>query len=132
MYCPHLQNAGHSAALWLAAAPNSTVVTFDLFRSSTSLAALEFLQAKFPGRLRPHRGDSSRTVPHASISAGCDLVHIDGRHQYPAVIEDTLHMLPKVNPGALLIFDDICDPNGCSAVDAIVSGPTLAVCDLEG
>jgi hypothetical protein len=47
------------------------------------------------------------------------------------VIIDTLHLLPKTNRYARLLYDDVCDPTSCTAVEPMVMGPALAVCDLQ-
>ena len=86
-------NAGHSAAVWMSASDRIKLDTFDLFETQMGRAALEFLQAEYPGRINAHAGDSQRVVPLANITDGhCDVVHVDGRHQYDFVIHDFLNI----------------------------------------
>jgi hypothetical protein len=73
-------NVGHSAAVFLHANPDVTLHTFDLFRAKEMRACLEFMQRLFPGRIHAHRGDSRLTVPNATITPKCALVHVDGKH----------------------------------------------------
>jgi len=124
-------NAGHSAALWLTANAAAHVHSFDLFgprASGTRTAAL--LQSRFPGRLTVHKGDSVRTVPIATLPP-CDLVHVDGRHDYEHTVLDALNLLAKASPHALFLFDDQCDPRGCASTSYVPGLPTLATCDLH-
>lgn len=131
-------NVGHSAAVWLLAHPLATLVTFDLFATAMGFAALEFLEARFPGRIEAHRGDSRREVPSARRVHGqprCDVVHIDGRHEYRFVLADFFNLRELATPRALFVFDDQCNATACGEVSwsmgaIYVAGPTLAVCDL--
>mmetsp|Transcript_3257 Transcript_3257/g.6820 ORF Transcript_3257/g.6820 Transcript_3257/m.6820 type:complete len:369 (-) Transcript_3257:373-1479(-) len=137
-------NAGHSTAVWLLANPTLVVHSFDLISTPFAQACLTHLQARFPGRLISHRGDSTRTVPTWSATirnqtsaslqrfSSCDLIHVDGRHSYLNTLTDFLNLLPAANPAAVVAFDDQCDPNRCDAnrIQDVRYQPTLAVCDL--
>lgn len=125
-------NAGHSAALWLSANPTAHLHTFDIFGPRASGArTAEFLRSRFPGRLTTHKGDSARTVPLATLHAPCDLVHVDGRHDYEHTMLDALNLFAKASPHALFLFDDQCDPHNCSSRSYVPGLPTMATCDLH-
>ena len=123
-------NVGHSAVVWLLASPTSRLVTFDLFSSALGLASLSFLEARFPGRIEAVRGDSRRELPRAQLSAPCDLVHVDGRHEYRFVLHDVLNLRRLAAPHALFLLDDQCNASACGQPTLYASGPTLAACDL--
>ena len=91
-------NAGHSTAVWLAANPTAHVYSFDLFGDRFSKPCFTFLRDRFRGadgvsRLFLRAGDSSQTVRATAIPAGCDLVHVDGRHDYEHTMGDFLSLL---------------------------------------
>lgn len=130
-------NVGHSAAVWLTASPRVRLETFDLFSSAHSQAALAHITSRFPGRVSAHKGNSLLTVPAAAgrLSAPCDLVVIDGRHEFEAVVHDFISLAALAAPSALYLFDDICDHTRCedwAEGNAIhMGGPTLALCELR-
>jgi hypothetical protein len=127
-------NAGHSTALWLSANPTATIDTFDLFslhQHGFKTPNLHLLQRLFPGRITAHAGDSLKMIPAASLSAPCDLVHVDGRHSYLNTLWDAVNFMRKAHPSALYLFDDQCDPRKCSGPNADVAAqPSLATCDM--
>lgn len=127
-------NAGHSTALWLSANPTATIDIFDLFSPHlTGFKApnLRLLQRLFPGRIAVHAGDSLKMIPAASLSAPCDVVHVDGRHSYSNTLWDAINFMRKAHPSALYLFDDQCDPLKCSGPNADVAAqPSLATCDM--
>ena len=124
-------NAGHSTAVWLAANPAATIHSFDLFRQNYSVQTLAYLQGRFPGRIVPHSGDSTRSIPATALSPPCDLVHVDGRHSYLNVVQDFVNLLIKSRDDALFLFDDQCEAARCTARPFPVPGqPALATCDL--
>eukprot|EP00966_Prymnesium_polylepis_P094931 2198322-Prymnesium_polylepis.1 len=128
-------NAGHSAVVLLGANPSARLEAFDLFSQPHSADCLDYVSRRFPGRVAPHRGPSQRTVPTASLRAPCDLVIVDGRHEFEAVLEDLANLQRHAAPGALYLFDDVCKVTGCenwmegSAVH--MGGPTLAICEAQ-
>ena len=73
-------------------------------------------------------------MPAASLSAACDLVIIDGRHDFDAVVDDFVNLHRLASPDALFIFDDICKIRGCESwlegTAVHMGGPTLAACEL--
>ena len=96
-------NAGHSAVVLLQANPSVRLETFDLFSYPHSADSLSYVMRRFPGRVTPHKGRSAQTVPAASLSARCDLVIIDGRHEFEAVVEDMLNFRRLASPDALFL-----------------------------
>ena len=88
-------NAGHSTALWLHANPLVHVHSFDI-QHKTDVVGL--LQRQFPGRLHTYTGDSATLIGPTTLPAPCDLVHIDGRHDYTHTVGDFLSLQPKVQP----------------------------------
>lgn len=123
-------NVGHSTAVWLTANPTAHVHTFDLLKTRAGQTAYALLSARFAGRLTMHAGDSARTVPLANLREPCDLVHVDGRHDYFYTVGDCLNLLRHTRAQALFLFDDQCDPSGCTSLTVVPGLPTLATCDL--
>jgi len=125
-------NAGHSAAVWLTANPTATVQSFDLFHLPWNRACASLLKARFPGRLTTYRGDSLSRVPEAPpFARPCDLVHVDGKHDYIHTIRDALNLISRSSPGALFMFDDQCNPAHCESPSLVPGGPSSATCDLQ-
>jgi hypothetical protein len=69
--------SGHSAALFLSAAPNVEVVTFDKFDRPYQNAAFYALRSVFGQRLTRVVGDSCRTVQN--YNKECDFIHGSSR-----------------------------------------------------
>ena len=124
-------NEGHSASLWLAANPAAEVVMFDLYDQPSAPLGEAFLRGEFgDGRLHVVRGASQLTVPLFAAThpaAKCDLVVIDGAHDYDLVSRD-ISNLRHVARGAfhLLLLDDTaaCEAEYCA-------GPNAALADHE-
>ena len=118
----------------LSASPALNLETFDLFSLPHSDATLRYIQQQFPSRVHAHKGDSAHTVPNARLRSPCDLVLIDGRHQFQAVIRDVLNLQRHASPDALYLIDDVCDRRRCESWNeggaVHFGGPTLAVCEL--
>jgi hypothetical protein len=124
-------NAGHSVAVWLSSNA-ATVTSFDRMGLAYSASTLHLLQKAFPGRLTMWPGDSLRTVPKfvaahtlmlgesAPATGGCDLLSIDGGHEWEVALHDFLNLVPAASPRALFLFDDV----GCRSCDG--SGPSCA------
>ena len=97
---------------WLASNPNATVLSFDRMELSYSHASLRLLQSLFPGRLELVRGSSDLTMPERLLGAGadaeppCDLVSIDGGHDWATATHDVLNVLPLTGPRTLFLFDE--------------------------
>lgn len=56
-------------------------------------------------RLKTHIGDSSTNLGRMP-DAYFDMVYVDGDHDYKGVVKDIEAVLPKMKPGAILIFND--------------------------
>ena len=127
-------NAGHSAAVLLSSSPVLTLESFDLLSLPHSEATLRYIQRQFPSRVHAHKGDSALTVPNARLRSPCDLVLVDGRHQFQAVIRDVINLQRHASPDALYLVDDVCDRRRCESWNeggaVHFGGPTLAVCEL--
>ncbi|KAL1518571.1 hypothetical protein AB1Y20_002859 [Prymnesium parvum] len=128
-------NAGHSAVVLLEANPTARLEAFDTFNLPHSAATLAYVQRRFPGRVSAHKGLSRLTVPAARLRAPCDLVIIDGRHEFEFVLEDFVNFRAHVTPRSLFLFDDVCKHRGCESwmegTAIHMGGPTLAVCELS-
>ena len=62
-------------------------------------------------------------VPLANIPAGCDLIHVDGRHQYLSVVQDTLNLLRFANQAQAFISH--LGPHARAACRPPCSPPTI-------
>jgi predicted O-methyltransferase YrrM len=103
-------NAGHSSHAFLAARPDTTIVSFDLGTHSYVRQAKRLIDEQFPGRHTLLLGDSRDTVPayHAAHpSAHFDLAFIDGGHEYSVASADIRNCQSLVAPGGLVIMDDL-------------------------
>lgn len=84
--------AGHSALLFLTAAPKARVVGFDLGVSRYTLPAHDYLDDRYPERLAVYIGESSLTVPRYPDfypePPGCQLIYLDGGSSYQEVMTD--------------------------------------------
>jgi predicted O-methyltransferase YrrM len=103
-------NAGHSSRSFLAARPDTTVVSFDLGTHKYVQRAKRFIDGEYPGRHTLILGDSRDTVPAyqpAPEGTQFDLAFIDGGHDYPTAWADVVNCQSKVAPSGLVIMDDL-------------------------
>jgi predicted O-methyltransferase YrrM len=103
-------NAGHSSFVFLEARPDIQVVSFDLGEHSYVTYAKEFIDKRFPGRHELVLGDSTVTVPQYAArnpEAKFDLAFVDGGHDYPVALADLRNCQQLVQPGGLVIMDDM-------------------------
>ena len=120
-------NTGHSALLWLIANPNATIVEFDLFVHPYSTLGENFIRSNLAlnsSRLSIHKGDSKIVVKdfyERNPNFKCDLLSVDGSHDYADAVEDVSNMMKLANPewNALLIDDTNCHASYC--VDAVIA-----------
>jgi len=108
--------AGHSAALFLAASPNTVVVSFDRFDRPYQKPAAQILLKKYPTRFTTITGNSCLTVPETLSSKWnpepvdirengeltskpiqCDLLHGSS-----LCLSDNTDLVQNSPPGALL------------------------------
>ena len=69
----------------------------------------DVLKDMFKGRIEVHFGDSTKTVPEAKANGVlplCDLIFVDGGHNYPVAKADLFNFGTHANPDNLVIFDD--------------------------
>ena len=106
-------NAGHSAALFLAA--GARYVGFDLGEHIPNYgkAALAHLSQRFPaGRLQVEWGNSRLGIPRffaANPNVVCDVVSIDGDHSCEGVVADVNLLWPHTHASTVVLFDDSWD-----------------------
>jgi hypothetical protein len=126
-------NAGHSAFYWLAANNRTRLLSFDLGIHPYSKKMADFLSDLFPDRLRIVWGDSTQTVPQLvaslkaeNMSLSCDVIVLDGGHDYPIAVADLRNMRAFVtSPLNVVIMDDTpCVAFWCE-------GPTKAWLELR-
>lgn len=101
-------NAGHSAAVFLTANPQSRYIGFDLGSLGWSGAQRARIDTMFPGRAQHVIGSSFDTVPlyhrqHPDVK--CDLWSIDGDHG-PNAAKDFAAARAMASPSGLVLADD--------------------------
>jgi hypothetical protein len=119
-------NAGHSALRWLWAAPQAQVVMFDLWEYNVAPAAEEHIRKNVEGadeRLTICKGDSNHGVRRfhgENPTQRCNIISIDGGHQYEVAVQDFINMQYLVDPDFHVAFvdDTNCDADYC--VDSAV------------
>ena len=104
-------NFGHSALNFLSSNSEATVYSFDLGAHEYSRPMARFLNKTFPGRLTVIFGNSTETVPsfvgRNRGSLRCDLILIDGGHDYSTSRSDLESLISLASPNrTLIIFDD--------------------------
>ena len=103
-------NYGHSSFAYLTAKSDSKVHSFDLANHHYALVMTSFLNRIFPGRLFVHFGNSSYTIPEYIVgnpSFRCDLMLVDGGHDYDIAKSDLTHFVSVANPdNNVIMFDD--------------------------
>jgi predicted O-methyltransferase YrrM len=101
-------NAGHSA---LIALYHSEVSYYgiDVGLHGYTVAAIEFLHRKFPGRVRYLPKGSLQALPYIAVQEPqlkFDLIHIDGNHELPFVETDFYNALRVAAEAGWILFDD--------------------------
>jgi len=113
-------NTGHSASLWLFANPTAEVVMFEVRNNDTQVKhgenflrgpkAVQFGLKNVNQRLRMVFGDSGitvRGVARLEPSLKCDLLSIDGFHEYFHALSDIVDMHSLANPDRhVAVIDD--------------------------
>ena len=112
-------NAGHSTLFWLAASNLTEVLSFDIARWNYTKLMAAYMQAKYPNRIKFVWGDSKTTINQfrQNITAvynaplnetfSCDVIIIDGGHDYNTAISDIRKMRNFANPlHHIIIIDD--------------------------
>jgi hypothetical protein len=104
-------NAGHSSFAFLTASPHVVVHSFDLGKFRYSRPMAKYLANVFSNRLAVHFGDSNDQVPlfngqHPDFT--CDLMFVDGGHNYVNAVNDLKNFASMANPRKnLIVADDI-------------------------
>ncbi|WP_165436108.1 class I SAM-dependent methyltransferase [Amycolatopsis suaedae] len=99
-------NVGFSAIAFLESSAEVRVVSFELdLRRSVELAK-DFVDERYPGRHELIVGDSARTVPGYS-GQSCDLLFVDGGHDYDIAYADIVNGRGITRPGGLVVVDDL-------------------------
>lgn len=121
-------NAGHSTTVWVSAANNISVLSFDIAQYDYTYTAMRFYAHNYPGRVVFVLGSSTETLPKLSQSyaGSCNMLVVDGGHDYEVAKQDILNMRVLANPDfSILIVDDTpCSAEWCQ-------GPNQAVNELE-
>lgn len=103
-------NAGHSAVLLLSSNPKARLFEFDLGKMDYSAAATDFVRRTFGDRFSITFGNSTVTLPafaEANPDMKCDLMIVDGGHQFGVSRADIANFQALANPSRhLLIVDD--------------------------
>lgn len=105
-------NAGHSSLLYLLSNSESKLTIFDICEHRYTIPCFEYLQKKFPNRLKMFVGNSTDTIPdfqRNNPEVRFDLIHIDGCHEKSVANEDFLNC--KKMASDIIVFDDTHDKN---------------------
>jgi hypothetical protein len=103
-------NVGISSYAFLAAAPQTQVVSFDLGDHRGTRFAKQLIDKRFPDRHTLIYGDSTKTLPeHKSQNPDLyfDLVFIDGGHEYSVAKADILNMKAFCTDKTVVVMDDL-------------------------
>ena len=73
----------------------------------------ELIRVGHQGTVRFVNGDSHETLPALFAQmpdATFDLITVDGDHETKGAIQDLCDVLPRLNAGGAVVFDDVCHP----------------------
>jgi predicted O-methyltransferase YrrM len=100
------------SACYLASAPGCRkLVTIDGSQSMALLAEHHLTQMIGPAihsRVIKALFDDGLDEALREFTAGIDLAHIDGHHDREPTLRYFNRIVPHLNPGSLIVFDDIC------------------------
>lgn len=116
-------NLGISAAAFLAARPDTHVVSIDIGAHNYVLPAKRNIDKHFPGRHSLVVGDSTAALPFLQTFFGArpvDLFMIDGYHVEPVPRIDLSNALAWCGPETYIIVDDVCATYGEEGVNQAV------------
>ena len=124
-------NAGHSSEIFLGSNPNSKITSIDVGYWYYGKFGVEFLNNKFPNRLKVIFKDSIlalndfSTIPENKIF---NFIYIDGNHSYDYAYNDIKNCKKFSDKETLVAIDDVVidDKNRTLAN----TGPTQAWLDL--
>jgi len=120
-------NAGHSSEIFLENNKTCSVISFDLGYHDYVSMAKEFIDIKYPRRHTLVLGDSKVTIPkfiEHNPNFKCDLVFIDGNHEYEWAISDITNCLDFAHSETIVIMDDTAYSS--SLIQRHTIGPTKA------
>ncbi|MFL7902622.1 class I SAM-dependent methyltransferase [Azospirillum argentinense] len=112
---------GRSAAAVAKQAPACAIIGFDLWQAGYAgienpgpdFVRDELRRLGHQGTLELVSGNSHRTVPEYLVShpnARFDLIVVDGDHSAEGARQDLLDVLPRLNVGGAIVFDDVDHP----------------------
>jgi len=107
-------NAGHSSTAWLIL-PRVRLISFDWGEHDYGCTARKFFRDEYPERIIHVLGDSKKTVPGFPFEQVCDLIVVDGGHDFETAINDIRNMKRLANPSCnVFIIDDTpCTADHC-------------------
>jgi predicted O-methyltransferase YrrM len=73
----------------------------------------ELVRVGHKGPVRFVNGDSHKTLPalfRENPHLTFDLITVDGDHETQGAIQDLCDVLPRLNRGGCIVFDDVCHP----------------------
>jgi predicted O-methyltransferase YrrM len=73
----------------------------------------ELVRVGHKGSVRFIDGDSHKTLPtlfRENPNLTFDLITVDGDHETEGAIQDLCDVLPRLNTGGGIVFDDVCHP----------------------
>ena len=111
-------SCGHSTATFLEANPSARVVNFDLPTYPWNRTARAYHRSRYGPRLEVIDGNSLVTIREFSQrkpTPSCDMVVVDGMHDYVHPLLDILGLLTFAPCNASIVMDDVCDPRRCHA-----------------
>ena len=102
-------NAGHSADMFLAAAPAAHLLSFDLGRHPAVAVGKGFIDARYPGRHTLVVGDSTASVPAFTALVAdvrFEVLFIDGGHTEEVARADIANCRRLAAADAIVAVDD--------------------------
>ena len=112
---------GRSAAAVASKAKHCSLVLLDMWMENyagmenpgADFVRQELVRAGHEGSVRFIDGDSHQTLPalfRENPTASFDLITVDGDHETAGAIQDMCDVLPRLNKGGGIVFDDVCHP----------------------
>lgn len=112
---------GRSVAAVASVSPHCALILLDMwvqnYAGMENLGAefvqQELIRAGHEGPVRFVNGNSHETLPALFCEmpdATFDLITVDGDHETKGAIQDLCDVLPRLNAGGAIVFDDVCHP----------------------
>eukprot|EP00746_Dinoflagellata_sp_MGD_P057980 gnl/MRDRNA2_/MRDRNA2_24895_c0_seq2.p1 gnl/MRDRNA2_/MRDRNA2_24895_c0~~gnl/MRDRNA2_/MRDRNA2_24895_c0_seq2.p1 ORF type:complete len:146 (-),score=27.46 gnl/MRDRNA2_/MRDRNA2_24895_c0_seq2:32-469(-) len=112
------------SALAFQCGTDSHVRSWDLGEHKYGAYAAEFLQRN--GKHEVVWGDSTVTLKNALPEPPCDLVLVDGGHDFNVAASDIVLFSKIASQGAVVIIDD-CDPSGLGGMNMVNNAYAAAI-----